>query len=519
MAVTIELDLTEMYDFDDAANVSSSQGGPATDPDAKVEGTASIASELRSAGVQWIKYTRPAGSWNLQNTHIYLWANCIFASQLATKTNGGLRILVGDGVNEGHWYIEGNDTYGGGWICLVIDTSLAFDWNDGSDPNLAAITEIGIAINIAVGFKNVESTWIDIARYGDGITITSDALCDLDDIIAVSENNTNASGIIRKSGGVFYVQGKLRFGDTDAGDSIQFADESEVIIFEDKQVNANLYEILVQGNATGTIEFKLGAKSGTRGISGCIIKSAGTPKFDFTATDVNIDKLGFYGSSFIEADTISLPAYNINKEVLSCNFEACNEILADNCIIEYSNIINPDSRGLRLNDVDPNVHFKNSNIINAADGIHINVVGTYTLDNIKFSGCTVDIENTSGGSVTIKNTNGSNAATETGDTTIETTVYLRVYVKDEDGNNIENAQVYIEKQSDQTQLMNEDTLASGLAEETFNYGAGPNVDINLRIRKSSTGITRYFPIATIGTITSNGFTYYAVLKEDKIVAA
>ena len=62
-----------------------------------------------------------------------------------------------------------------------------------------------------------------------------------------------------------------------------------------------------------------------------------------------------------------------------------------------------------------------------------------------------------------------------------------------------------------TELMNEDTLATGIAEQSYNYGA--DIDIYLRIRKSSIG-TRYKPISTIGTITADGFTYYAVLVED-----
>jgi len=524
MAVTVTPNLTDLVDCDVltgnpvTGTFSASQGSPAVVTDIYREATGSIGVELRSAGVQYLKFTRTSGTWDLSNTHIYIWFQNLFFNALETKTNGGIRILVGDGTNVGYWYVGGKDTYSGGWVCLVVDTSKTLD---SGSCTLTAVTEVGIGVNYASAVRNVESTYMDIARYGDGITVTSDATCTLQDIYDYSSADTDgrAHGIVRKEGGVFYVQGKIRFGDASSG-SITFEDTSQIVIFEDKDVNANLYEILIQGNATGSTSVKFGTKSGNKGISGFVFKAVGTPKFDFTATDADIDTLGLYGCTFIDADTISLPAYNTNKEVLSCNLEASNEILADNCIMEYVAIISPDDRGIRLNDVDPNVKFKNSNIINAPDGIHINVAGTYTLDNVKFSGCTKDIENSTAGTVVIKNTNGSNASTseETGggSTSIETTVYLKVYVKDEDGNNIQNAQVAIFKQNDMTQLMNEDTDANGYAEETFNYGGGPDVDIYLRIRKSTTGTTRYVPISTLGKITSDGFTYYAVLIEDDI---
>jgi len=275
MAVTIGLNLTEMYDFDSITDVTASQGSPALDLALLKEGVGSIAAELWGAGIKDMYYTRPSGTWDVSNSHIYIWFYCIHPN-LDTKANGGIRIRVGDGSNVGYWYVGGSDTYGGGWICLVIDTSKSLDFGSCT---LTAVTSIGIAINITSSFKNVETTWVDIARFGDGITITSDATCTMDNILAVSENTTNASGIIRKEGGVFFVQGKLRFGDASGTSSITFEDNSEIVVFEDKDVASTLYEIIIQGNATGTTSVKFGTKSGSRGISGFVFKSAGMPRY------------------------------------------------------------------------------------------------------------------------------------------------------------------------------------------------------------------------------------------------
>lgn len=136
-----------------------------------------------------------------------------------------------------------------------------------------------------------------------------------------------------------------------------------------------------------------------------------------------------------------------------------------------------------------------------------------------FSGNTYDIENSSSGAAYIDRTNGVNPTTYIntggGSTTINPlSVYLRVYVEDKEGNKIQNAQVAIFKQSDMTELMNEDTDINGLAEETFLYTT--DVPIYVRVRKSSTGETKYFPYSTSGTITSVGYTLTVVLSQDSI---
>jgi hypothetical protein len=127
-----------------------------------------------------------------------------------------------------------------------------------------------------------------------------------------------------------------------------------------------------------------------------------------------------------------------------------------------------------------------------------------------------------GGIIVINSTNGSNpdeakveyTGTPTGVISINNSVYLRVYVKDESDTAIQNAQTAIWKTSDETELMNEDTVAgTGLAEETFNY-PGSNVDIKIRVRKSSPGDTYYEDFDGIGTITADGFTLNVRLIED-----
>jgi len=122
--------------------------------------------------------------------------------------------------------------------------------------------------------------------------------------------------------------------------------------------------------------------------------------------------------------------------------------------------------------------------------------------------------------VTVNAVNGSNPSTYDnsggGTTTIVNSVYLTVYVKDEDNNPVQDAAVYIEKASDGTELMNQLSDSNGKAQTTYNYTG--DTDIIVRVRKSSPGATRYFPLKTTGTITSNGFTVTTVLIKDDIAS-
>ncbi len=104
-------------------------------------------------------------------------------------------------------------------------------------------------------------------------------------------------------------------------------------------------------------------------------------------------------------------------------------------------------------------------------------------------------------------------ATLKGTVIIVNTVNLTITVKDESGAIIQNAQtaIYTDDAS-RTQLMNEDTNASGIAETSFNYTG--DQDIEVRVRKASPGDTQYVNFSTLGKIESGGYTLLVTLAED-----
>jgi hypothetical protein len=96
------------------------------------------------------------------------------------------------------------------------------------------------------------------------------------------------------------------------------------------------------------------------------------------------------------------------------------------------------------------------------------------------------------------------------------TVTLTVTVKDENRVATENAQTSIRLlNSPFTELMNEDTLATGIATEDYNYVGA--VDVVVKVRKSEdTDDPRYVAFSKIDKITSDGLNLAVTLKEQSL---
>lgn len=518
----------------DCDSITDWEVSPTLDTEIFIQGTGSLSLKVSKTTVTSVLTL--AASVNLTGKSLFCWAYILEIGILATKANKGFGLRVEDGAgNWGEWNIAGKDTWGGQWKCFAQDVDTTFTSQSATAPDRTAITKVGVFFTTTATPKAYPNVFWDALRYGTYLRAyggTEASPVDFDAILSAEDQVANKWGILERSEGIIMSQGNLRFGSTTAGEATYFKDMSEVLVFKERPVGTVTYEMVAEGNGTATTKVFFGTKSGGRGISGCVFTAAGASKYKITATDTNITELGLYGCVVIDADTISLPAYSDNKEVLSCNFEKCAEVLADTCIVQYCNFILADDRGVRMSSTSHNI--TDSNFINCGHGVHVSAGTTpyeYHFDNLAFSGCTYDVENSTDYDITILNENGSNASsaenTGAGSTTFETPVYLTVWVEDEAGNPVELAQtaIYAIYDSTQTQLMNKDTDVTGKAQEIYNYTGDETITV--RIRKSSgtsarggfpytfpIAFVKYFSYKTSGTITSGGYTLTAVLIAD-----
>ena len=464
-------------------------------------------------------------TYDLSNTHIRLWWLSTIAAFLGNKSAGGVQIEVSDGTNTGAWYVSGGDEYDGGWKLLVVDTRR--DVDTGTKPDMTIISDIVLRYGTLTGSpKNVDNTWIDNLCYGDGYTIYGGTSVDpvtWDDIASKDALTTEGWGLVQKINGVYFVNGQLTFGDAAGVNDLYFEDESQVVVFLDEPVYADLYGIKVVGNGTGTTSFIMGTKVGSRGISGCIVKAAGNQKWFWESIEADITNVNLYGCIFQNSGSIQLHdniSADTDFETIDCTFEDCGLVEPLYNVVKYCSFINAKLRGIRLHSPDHNV--SDISLINCPRGVYIEdwYSGDWTISNFLFSNNTYDFENASCGHIDIGAAGTSNPGVSSyiitcsgGTMTITATVLLTVYVKDKNAAAIQTAQVSILKSDKSETYMNEDTDSIGKAEASFNY-PGSDVNIIIRIRKSSPGDTRYIPIDTSGVINSSGFSLTAIMQVD-----
>jgi len=160
------------------------------------------------------------------------------------------------------------------------------------------------------------------------------------------------------------------------------------------------------------------------------------------------------------------------------------------------------------------VHATKTAAIAGSSAINLTTSGSET--HSLYSG-KATLWNNSGGSITVNVSggvtfpsirNGANSST-----LVQSTVTLKVTVKDVGGNPIENAQtaIYLAA-SPYTQLMNEDTLSSGIAQEEVDIAASTAVSV--RVRKGDTGFTKYIPVNSPQTTTATGLDITITLEVD-----
>lgn len=419
--------------------------GGALDTEKMREGTGCLGAKVSAALGIVYKYDQGgAGGVDMTGQHFFVWM--MSTSTIDTLANGGMRIYAEDTSGAWiEWWVGGSDNYGGGWQRFCASSGAIGQLTSGTY-NPALHRYIGIRFK-TTGKSTVNNTFWDFLHYGSGIKIKSAATDNITWQDVFAADDAAAYGIVSKLRGMFFIQGRLEFGDTGSGD-IDFLDTSQIVLFQDSlRVASTLYQVIIQGNAAGTTNFQLGLKSGESGISGCILKSGGATKFSIIATDTNIDELKLYGCTFLDAGTISLPPNATGREILNCGFEAGAEVLADTCIVKNCNFISPDNRGVRMSSITHNT--TSCNFINCTHGVHVNNIGTYTFNALMFSGNTYDIENSSTGLVTVNATNGANPTTFEntggGSVTILNPKTLTVTVKDSSTNPIQGAQVWIQK--------------------------------------------------------------------------
>jgi hypothetical protein len=431
-------------------------------------------------------YYTPASPIDIRGSHLRLWFISVLAANMDLQSNGGLQLMVSDGVNTGYWNVLGSDTYEGGWVLIVQDVQEPVD--AGTKPDLSVISELGFRYNFASSPKNFQNTWFDYFVHGSGYSLTGGTANDpitWDDIATADADYSNGYGVVQKYNGVYFVTGGIEFS------GAYFKDAGATVVYVSNPVSADYYRLTTAGSGY----LQMGNTVGGRGVQGCSINCPSGYPVHVDFTNEEIDVLKIYGSVFRNVAEILCPSGSTNREFVSTSFEECSGVLVHTFKFRYCNWINADDLGAIIESNNHDVAY--SNFINCGHGVYFPNSGTYDFNNLIFAGSDgvtkYDIENASSGLVIINATDSNPSYVDnTGpgsSTEIKNSVNITITVKDSNNQPIANASVAVYNDATRAQLMNEYTTALGIATESYNYLG--DITLDIRVRKSSTGSIRY----------------------------
>jgi hypothetical protein len=467
---------------------------------------------------------------------------------LDTQSGGGLRMIIGSGsAAYDEFYIGGSDTLEfDSWVPYVIDPNTATPdvSNSGGSERW-----VGILADLPTtsGPNKGNPIAMDAIRYGRCDIeytlgdVTPNGPATFDGAEAAGNVNSTRWGLLELQKGAFQTQGFHSIGTSST--AVDFRDSDKVLFWRKQENNLtndaistafNRVEIL---NASTICQWTniIWSALGTR--------SRGT--FVHTAGTCDLDVCQFYDW----ATFTFLAAANVTDTV----FSRCTTVTAPGSVMTGSQIIEPDcaadGAGFVYDAaVEPDGKLDNMIFEKGANAHHAIDFGTnfdstltsVTLRGIAFNGfgstddandstlrflatsgtltvnlidCTVDGVSpvASGGG---KNFSVDDAAGMTV-TVVVAPVTLQITVSDAATLlPIQNVQTSIHlADSPFTELMNEDTTASGIASES--YAGSTPVDIVWRTRKSDElDNPRYFAQSGLGEITSSGFTLSVLMEEN-----
>lgn len=296
------------------------------DPDIKRQGNNAVTDGLRSNGQEFV-YTGAPFPTTLTNETIRLWATTTLTPYMRTFANEGFSMAIGTGnTATAYFTFAGVDTYVGGWLNMAVTVSSSVTPISGSWNVLSNVREAGVRFQRTSSPRNIDNTWLDYLRYGDGYTAeggTSGDPITPNEIASV--DFSNGYGIFENIDGVIFGAGTLDIGNATATD---FDSVGDIIVFlENDYVRAGLYEITAAGASTNVL------------FDGSVIKSAGAVtnnRFNFnmnSGTTVQVTGCLFdFGNSI---------TFNSGHTVTDNTFNNVNLITHNNATFTANTITNP----------------------------------------------------------------------------------------------------------------------------------------------------------------------------------
>ena len=414
----------------------------------------------------------------------------------------------------------------GGYIVAAINPNVTGWYDNSSTPTLTAVDWWGAQADwVAAANAKSENFCFDAIDIGSGLTITAgtgaDPVGTFPDFVEADQNDSSNGrwGVCFGAGTFVEAQGMLTIGSATA---TEFTDNAAQLVFLDSYCDDGDFGVTSDiQNASTVIEIG----STITGLGALHTEADTRPDHIVSGTSGSYDFYGILTNHRNVEFTSVCDVYDANIECKLLTQASAN---ISDTIIKTTSLTSVACLQDPTFGTTTDLHDVTFIQAGAGHALEIDTAGDYTATNIEFSGFNASnsqpdsaIDVTAGtGTVNLTVSGGASANytyNSAGATVnILTSVLVTINVVDEAGNDVNSAQTSVYLTSDDTQVMNEDTV-SGTATEAFT-GSTPAA-CYIRVRKGSTGTTKYIPASTTGTIeSSTGLTTTVVLREDGINA-
>lgn len=304
-----------------------------------VEGASSIAARISNSRVGLLWQEDADRDWS--GSVFYLWFSSGVANKLASKEAGGVTVRF-TGATVTDWFevfIDGNNTYGGGFKMAVVDIdaaralavgatgSPAVDGAvGGTPPATTAIRRVGIMFDVTSSAPGgSDNHWVDafwrlpagqpgIIVSGENEAASPFVPWTWDDIVLAGDNAdpTKAWGVISSADGVIKLNTPIQFGAAGSPNvDHDFEDSLRVVAWESQIVPDGFYGLSFVGDGTNSQRFVMGV-NGSAGQGLTMTAAADGPRWFLDASDANINNVGLYGCSFTHTSVIDVDHISVS---------------------------------------------------------------------------------------------------------------------------------------------------------------------------------------------------------------
>ena len=321
---------------------------------------------------------------------VYMWVNIANPGLMETKADGGIKVRVANNAgisNFAERFVDGSDTYTGGWKMFVLDMNDICanpDLTGGTPPVVSALRYVGIVVDLITGAmpKMQDNLFIDISwrlAFGTPGIIVEDGTFDWSDVVLAGDefDLTKAWGHIREESGDIRLSSSIEFGDSGATTTtfLDAAGRNVKFVEPNNPLPDDIFAVTFVGNGTGTTDIDFGAVVGTgddrQGVGGTNWDSEGPAYTMDGDTDIaDLDTLNFYGGSINRSGDCDFSS-STKTDIIGVTFNECGEIRPNDAEFLNNFMVSPSDRGFEYNATN---NIKN---ITCVAGGNVNEVGTF----------------------------------------------------------------------------------------------------------------------------------------------